>query len=123
MTSVCENLDGVICQGDVIGCSCIEARLTSTSAPRHSPVPRQSHDRAAVTGEIAFVDLRSQEGLVQRGASIYGNFNSRSIAWKRGSLRKGSRSGTVFRFSRPGSRSRNAVSSHSSAWARLPHCA
>lgn len=55
-------------------------------------------------------------------ATQSGNFNSRSIAWKRGSLRNGSKSGSVFRSSSPGSRKRNAVSSHSSALARSPHC-
>src|SRR5215475_10710750 len=73
----------------------------------------------ALEGRIYGCDLscnrRSQEGLAQRGASIYGNFNARSIAWKRGSLRSGSRNGSVLKYSSPGSRSRMAVSSHSSA--------
>ena len=56
-------------------------------------------------------------------SSQVGNFNCRSIAWKRGSLRKGSSSESAFSCTKAGSRSRNAVSSHSSAWARLPHCA
>src|SRR5947208_2747136 len=42
----------------------------------------------------------------------FGNFNSRSIAWNRGSLRTGSMSGSVFRDANPGSRRRIAVSSH-----------
>lgn len=56
-------------------------------------------------------------------AQSVGNFNSRSITWKRGSLRKGSMSGSVFRRINPGSRTRSAVSSHSSALGVLPHCA
>ena len=52
-----------------------------------------------------------------------GNFSSRSIAWKRGSLRSGSRSGSVFSSIKPPSRSRYAVSNHSSAVNLLPHCA
>jgi hypothetical protein len=62
-------------------------------------------------------------GLGSVNDTQFGNFNCRSIAWKRGSSRRGSRSGSVFRSSRPGSRSRNAVSSDSRALGRLPHCA
>jgi len=35
-----------------------------------------------------------------RTATQSGNFNSRSIAWKRGSLRSGSRNGFVFIYSK-----------------------
>jgi hypothetical protein len=56
-------------------------------------------------------------------SSQSGNFNSRSIAWKRGSLRKGSRSALVFTSSRSGRRWRIAVSSQSSARDGAPHCA
>ena len=52
-----------------------------------------------------------------------GNFSARSIAWKRGSLRSGSSRGSVFSKSSPESCKRMAVSSHSSALGRLPHCA
>ena len=52
-----------------------------------------------------------------------GNFSARSIAWKRGSLRRGSSSGLVLSPSRPGVRSRAAVSSHSRACLLSPHCA
>jgi len=40
------------------------------------------------------------------------NFNSRIAAWKRGSLRKGSMSGSVFSNSSPASRKRIAVGGH-----------
>ena len=63
-----------------------------------------------------------QSGALPPSAQL-GNFNSRSIVLKRGSIRKESRSGSVFRLSRPTSRSRSAVSSHSSALGRLPHFA
>ena len=53
----------------------------------------------------------------------FGNLNSRSIAWKRGSRRSGSRSGSVFKLINCGSRSCRAVSSHVSASRVLPHCA
>ena len=52
-----------------------------------------------------------------------GNFSAFSIARNRGSWRRGSMSGSVLRNVRPGSRSRHAVSSHSSAFALSPHCA
>ena len=61
------------------------------------------------------------------GLPHFGSFNSRSIArsiaWKRGSLRSGSSSGSLLTNTSPGLRRRTAVSSHSSAWAGLPHCA
>ena len=55
------------------------------------------------------------------GGSQFGNFNARSIAWKRGSSRSGSISGSVFAYCKRASRSRIPVSSHSNALAVPPH--
>jgi hypothetical protein len=56
-------------------------------------------------------------------ATQYGNFNSRSTASNHGSLRTGSRNGSVFSHIRPGSCTRTAVASHSRALPPSPHCA
>ena len=79
------------------------------------------HFKAGSTAAISPAIARSQKGLAQRGASIYGNFNSRITAWKRGSLRSGSTRKSVFSECKPGSRTRTALSSSSSALARFPH--
>jgi hypothetical protein len=62
-------------------------------------------------------------GAVARPAAHSGNFSARSIAWKRGSLRSGSKKKLAFVYARYGSRFRIAVSSQSSARAVSPHCA
>ena len=56
-------------------------------------------------------------------ATQSGNFNSCSIALNHGSLRTGSRNGSVFSHVRPGSCTRTAVASHSRALPLSPHCA
>ena len=81
------------------------------------------HSQAGSTAAISPVIARSQEGLVQGGASIYGNFSARSTARKRGSLRSGSMSGSVRKPASPGSRRRIAFSSQSNAALFSPHWA
>ena len=53
----------------------------------------------------------------------FGNFNFCMTAWKRGSLRSGSKKKLTFVYARYGSRIRIAVSSQSRARAVSPHCA
>ena len=87
------------------------ATLPRTDAPR-------VHRRQLNEAQPAAVAV---SGLV--GDTHSWNLNFRSMAWKRASLRKGSMSDSVFRVTKPGSRTFTAVSSHSSALAVLPHCA
>jgi hypothetical protein len=55
------------------------------------PVPQSSEaDTDPVSGRPK---ERCEIGV---GAESVGNFNSRSVAWKRGSMRSGSMSGSVF---------------------------
>lgn len=61
--------------------------------------------------------------LTSPDVSHSGNFSACSIAWNRGSLRSESRRGSCLRSDSPGSRSRIAFSSHSSAFGISPHCA
>jgi hypothetical protein len=91
----------------------IRARSCHSSTARKSPESGLSNDCNSV------VPVASEFAVL----SVYGNFNSRSIAWKRGSLRSGSRSGSVFVYTNPGSRSRMAFSSQSKAVLRSPHWA
>src|SRR5262249_3760431 len=58
----------------------------------------------------------TDEFAASHGARGYsGNFSPRSIAWKRGSLRRGSRSGSVFTCPTPGSGSCTALISQFNA--------
>ena len=63
------------------------------------------------------------KAAIRRSSGQFGNFNSRSIAWKRRSLRRGSKLRSSLRFVKSGLRRRIAVSSHLSASAVRPHCA
>jgi hypothetical protein len=69
-------------------------------------------------------DLR-QKLLVVLGAGAFhsGNLRSRSIAWKRGSSRSGSKYGSTFSDDRLELRRRTAVFSHWRALAMSPYCA
>lgn len=44
--------------------------------------------------------LRLMFGVMSTASPQFGNFNSRSIAWKRGSLRSGSKKGLTFVYAR-----------------------
>ena len=66
-------------------------------------------------------DVQSSATSRHRIAAHRGNCNSCITAWKRGSLRKGSMSGSAFVYTNPGSRSRIAFSSQSKAALRSPH--
>src|ERR1700745_4298211 len=70
------------------------------------------------TGTIPPPAIVSQLHRIQSG-----NFNSRSIASKRGSLRNGSKSSHTFKYCNQGTWRRIVVSSHSSALTLSPHCA
>jgi hypothetical protein len=66
-------------------------------------------------------DVQTGATSRHRIAGHCGNCNSCITVWKRGSLRKGSMSGSAFVYTNPGSRSRMAFSSHSKAALRSPH--
>jgi hypothetical protein len=61
-------------------------------------------------------DKAGESGHKRTVVLASGNLSTRSIAWKRGSLRSGSRRGSVLRMLSPVSRSRRAFSSHSQAF-------
>jgi hypothetical protein len=68
---------------------------TTLSRPCRSPDCRRSESKP---GDIRMTAFPPGARLSQ-----FGNFSARSIAWKRGSLRNGSRSGSVFkRYSESG---------------------
>jgi hypothetical protein len=80
-------------------------------------------DAAEISAKQTFNRPRWSEEMLWNGvAAQSGNFSARSITWKRGSLRRGSRSGSVFNRSSQGLCSRTAVSSDSSACVGRPHC-
>ena len=63
------------------------------------PAPGQERP-LIVTRYVARADTRmtaNWQCAARAGGVQLGNLNSRSIAWKRGSLRKGSKSASVFR--------------------------
>jgi hypothetical protein len=66
-------------------------------------------------------DVQTGPTSRHRIAAHCGNCNSCITAWKRGSLRNGSMSGSTFVYTNPGSRSRMAFSSQSKAALRSPH--
>ena len=108
-------------------------RILSPETP--VPLPQNIEKRTAVgrTGHssraLGFPRSRHWNDLSRHGsarvqislATQSGNLRSRSIAWKRGSLRSGSMNASVFTYSTPGSGSRTALASHPSALAVLPH--
>jgi hypothetical protein len=72
----------------------VRAEYPALAGPRpviRGPVPQSSEaDTDPVSG-------RSKERCeIGVGAESVGNFNCRSVAWKRGSMRSGSMSGSVF---------------------------
>ena len=100
-----------------------------TTAARALGIVRQHHDPMGL--QVILLGNPSVDGFDKRmnrmpdksptiefrpvGHDQSGNFNARSIARKRGSLRSGSRSGSVFNQRSSGTRNRQANSSESSA--------
>ena len=65
---------------------------------RPAPGPGAATDRNPVRFARAGTRMTANWQCAARAGGVQlGNLNSRSIAWKRGSLRKGSKSASVFR--------------------------
>ena len=95
-----------------------QAVRLQAATSRHSPTVGNVRESGRLNDCNLTVPFASASGGIH-----FGNFSARSIAWKRGSLRSGSRRGSAFRLCKSTSRSRNAVSNHSSALEASPHCA
>ena len=118
-------VDGIpIVTEGAMNCSARSARIRLQYS---SPTRRIKTRVAGVTLNATLcILLRCSEPELLPGCSsleTQGNFNSRITAWKRGSWRIGSMSESVRRLSKPASRSRAAVSSHSRAFGLSPRCA
>ena len=83
---------------------------------RHTSIPGKSLESGLSNDRSRVASFANASGGIQSG-----NLSARWIAWKRASLRKGSRAGSVLSWKRPPSRSRKAASSHSRAFALSPH--